>query len=238
MKTRIILFALFVGITNVVYSQRELKQSDYIDATFAIGSNAGTLSFSYLHNWRIGKQQKFSVGVGVRASGFLGANVYYVTAPAKLTSGSTGPLVLFKENIVQNIDSLLVKSPQVNALNVMVNIDYRLTPRFTVGFNIDAIGFSFGSNKNGNYINGVEGNNTEAKPTSFNILLVSDNDRGTLNSELFLKYLLTDKWFVKGGGQFLFTEYTTKTKVQKLPEENDRFRNKALLFCIGITYKL
>jgi len=40
------------------------------------------------------------------------------------------------------------------------------------------------------------------------------------------------------GAQFLFTEYTTSTKVQQLPEQNDRFRNKSLLLCLGISWRL
>ena len=79
---------------------------------------------------------------------------------------------------------------------------------------------------------------TSASPTPFNILLVSDNDRGSLNSEFYGKYLLNEKWAVKLGAQFLFTEYTTQTKVQQFPQANDRFRNKPLLLCVGVRYKL
>ena len=77
-----------------------------------------------------------------------------------------------------------------------------------------------------------------AKPTSFNILLISDNDRGSLNSELYGKYYWNEKWGVKLAAQFLFTEYTTDTEVQQFPEPNDRFRNKSLLIAAGISYKL
>ncbi|MDZ7646567.1 MAG: hypothetical protein U5K54_04975 [Cytophagales bacterium] len=35
--------------------------------------------------------------------------------------------------------------------------------------------------------------------------------------------------------QYLFTEYTTDTEVQQLPEPNDRFRNKSSMLSVGIT---
>ncbi len=132
----------------------------------------------------------------------------------------------------------MIQSPQTNSINASINIDYKISSKITVGFNIDAIGFSFGAEKKGNYINGTQGKNTEGKPTAFNVLLISDNDQGSLNSELYLKYLCTDKWAIKTAAQFLFTEYTTETEVQQFPSPNDRFRNKSLLFAVGISYQL
>jgi hypothetical protein len=218
---------------------QQMKQSaDYLHLDMAAASYRGSLSASFLHDWRLGTNKKFGFGLGARFTSFLGANQYYITAPAELTSGSTGPLVIFKENITENIDSLLVKSPQVNALNLMINLDYQFSSKLLVGFNIDAVGFSFGANKQANFMSGTSGKNTTASPTPFNLLLISDNDLGTLNSELYLRYFWNDRWGAKIAAQFLFTEYTTTTNVQVSPEENDRFRNKSLLFSIGVSYKL
>ena len=234
---------VFVFVSVVLLSAglraQQLKRSmDYVNVDLGAGSYRGTFSVSFLHDWRFGENRKFGVGLGGRFTSFLGANIYYITAPATLTSESTSPLIFFKENITQNIDSLLVKSPQLNALNLMINLDYQFSSHVVVGFNIDAIGFSVGRNTRANYMNGVLGKNTTAHPTPFNVLLISDNDRGTLNSEMYFKYFLNERWAVKTSMQFLFTEYTTTTKVQQYPEENDRFRNKSLLFSLGVSYKL
>jgi hypothetical protein len=78
----------------------------------------------------------------------------------------------------------------------------------------------------------------DGKPTAFNVLLISDNDHGTLNSELYAKYYFNEDWGIKIGAQFLFTEYTTDTEVQQFPEPNDRFRNKSLMLAIGVIRKL
>jgi len=233
----LLLLSAFVIILNPGCSAQS-KTISYAEATFAFGKYQGSLSAQFVHIWKVGAAKRFGIGSGIRATSYLGANQYYITAPAKLTSESTSPLIFFKENIVANIDSLLIQSPQVTALNLSIHLDYSFSSRFTVGFNIDALGFSFGAQKKGNYINGVQGKITEGKPTSFNVLLISDNDRGSLNSELYGRFWLNERWALKAGAQFLFTEYTTRENVQTYPMENDRFRRKSFLFGVGTTYRL
>lgn len=230
---RVVLLGFFLGISNA-----SLSQPWEANFTGAFGNSEGTISAMVSYDWELWKKKKFAIGVGARVTTYFGANQYYTTAPAELTSGDTGPFVIFKEDIEENIDSLLIKSPQTNAVNLLINLRYKFNEKLMIGFNIDAIGFSFGSSKSGNYINGVQGSMENAKPTSFNILLISDNDRGSLNSELYGKYYWNEKWGVKLAAQFLFTEYTTDTEVQQFPEPNDRFRNKSLMFAVGVTHKL
>jgi hypothetical protein len=225
-------------LTLPVISFAQSKTADYIDGTFAFAKNEGSLAIHYAHMWKLFKAQKIGLGLGARATSYLAANRYYITAPAELTSGSTGPFVIFKENIVNNIDTLLVKAPFVNSVNISINIHYQISPKLTAGFNIDAIGFSFGPKKQGNYINGPTGSITQGKPTAFNILLTSDNDSGSLNSELFARYKVGNKWSAKLGATFLFTEYTTDTNVQTFPKANDRFRYKSLMLGLGMVYHI
>lgn len=218
-----------------VYSN---AQEQYADASLAIGNREGTLALSYFYNWQLGKNKKFEIGLAGRFTAYLGSTQYYITAPAELTSGDTGPLVIFTENIPENIDTFLVKNPHINAINLAINLSYRVNSKITLGFNIDAIGISFGKKVAGNYINAYQGQSETASPTEFNLLRISDNDLGTLNSELYGRYLLNEKWGIKLAIQFLFTEYTTDSQVQQLPEPNDRFRDKSLLFSTGFYYKL
>lgn len=220
------------------FGQDNPKSDNQIMAGLAIGSGQAAISGALVHNWLLGKNRKFEVGVGVRLTGYLGRNQYYVTAPAELTSGSTGPGVLFKENIKANMDTFLIAKPGMLATNIMINLGYRFTSKISAGFNIDAVGFTIGTEKTGNYINGSSGSFTSAKPTGFNALLISDNDLGTLNSELYGQYKLNDKWALRAGAQFLFTEYTTETEIQTFPEPNDRFRLKSLMFMVGTSIKL
>jgi hypothetical protein len=202
----------------------------------ALGDQEGSLSILMYHTFGSSKTNRFHVGVGLRYTGYLGLNRYFITAPAELTSESTSPTIIFKNNITKNIDSLIVKTAFAHSLNAAVNFDYRLHKKIHIGFNIDLFGFSLGNTSAGNYINGVQGKNTTATPSGFNLLLVSDNDVGSLNSEFYGTYSINHKWGVKLAAQFLFVEYTTAIKVQTMPKENDRFRYKSFLPSIGITY--
>jgi hypothetical protein len=223
-----------------IWARAQIQASNYkfIDANLAIGDSEGSLAFSLNYDRGVGKRKKIIIGLAGRLTSYFGKNQYYVTAPAELTSGSTGPGVLFKENIEANMDTFLIKTSQVNCFNLALTLGYNLSERISLRFSIDAIGFSFGKSVDGNYINGTEGLMESARPTTFNLLLISDNDKGSLNSEFFARYLLNDKWAIRGGVQFLFTEFTTDSEVQQFPEPNDRFRNKSLMFSAGVSYKL
>ena len=232
---------VFINLfTLSALAQKSSTIDKFASVTLALGGNQFTTAIAYQHLWKLGKKQKWEIGTGGRFTSIFGNNVYYKTAPAKLTSGKTGPGVLFADDILQNIDSVKFNKTQFNALNISVNFAYNINNKFTAGFNIDAIGFSFGGKQNGTYYpNSGITTATSAKPTSFNLLLVSDNDLGTLNSELYGAYKINNKWGAKLGFQFLFTEYTTATAIQTTPDgkKNDRFRNKMSGISIGTTYK-
>lgn len=237
MKKILIGSFLLLVVNNLLAQKTNLEKS--FSASAAAGNREFSTAFMYQHLWKVGKKQKFKVGAGLRLTNYFGFDRYYTTAPAKLTSGQTGPGVLFSEDIPQNIDSVIFNHTQVNALNLSINFEYEVYKKLRLGFNIDAIGFSVGGKQNGNYLgnNGI-GSATSAKPTGFNLLLVSDNDLGSLNSEFFTAYQYNKKWSAKLGFQFLFAEYTTDTKVQTTPDlqRNDRFRNKSSAISLGIIY--
>jgi hypothetical protein len=242
---RILVIALFLSVLGLghsaLYAQQLPAKSRELGFTTAIGSSEFSTAFAYQHLWLVGKKKKLGLGAGLRFTNYFGFNKYFTTAPAELTSGKTGPGVFFSENIEENIDSVLFKNAQVNALNLSINIQYAFSKKFAAGFNIDAIGFSFGGRKDATYFgNNGTGGATTAKPTGFNLLLISDNDKGSLNSEFYGKYMFNNKWAAKLGYQFLFVEYTTDSKVQTAPggQTNDRFRNKSSGILLGITRSL
>lgn len=228
-------FGLSLLTAFSAWAQSQSQSLRHADACASYASMEGTVTVSAFHEWLLGTSRRFEFGLGARFTGYLGGNQYYITAPARLTSGTTGPQVLFIENIPENIDTFLVKSPQVNALNLSVNLGYHINTKISAGFNIDLIGFSLGGKRKGNYINGFYGKMGRGKPTFFNLLLVSDNDKGTLDSEFYVKYAMNERWSLKGGAQFLFTEYTTDEELQQLPEPNDRFRDKSLMLLLGVS---
>lgn len=236
-----LMLALMIGLSTQLFGQKGNPVDKSVSLTAAIGSSEFSTALAYQHLWKPGKKGKFGIGTGIRLTNYFGTNKYYTTAPAKLTSGKTGPGVFFSDDIPQNIDSVLFKKGQINALNIAINFGYNIYKKISLGFNIDAIGFTVGGNKKGSYLgNNGAGSATTAKPTGFNLLLISDNDLGSLNSEFYGLYKFNKKWGAKIGFQFLFTEYTTATKIQTTPDgqKNDRFRNKSSGISFGITHQL
>lgn len=206
------------------YSQKE--SSDFVSISGGIGNKEGSIYGAYLHTWKLGKARKIEIGTGVRLTSYFSKGKYYTSAPAKLA------------NTGDNIDSLFISRPQLNSFNLAILLAYHITPRITAGFNIDALGLSFGGNQNATYLTEGASLVASAKPTSFNILQVGNNDKGMLNSEFFIQYRILNKSSLKIAYQYLFTEYTTTTAVQQIPEANDRFRYKSGLLSVGISYLL
>ena len=202
------------------------KKESNVDLALGIGENS---SFSYALSWNtshgIFSSNKFRLGYGIRFSGFTGSELNYITAPADLTGDD------------QTIDTLLVNSPHSLGLSALVSIQYQFSPKFKLGFNIDAIGLGFGSSDNSRFISsentGQYPEMVEASPSSFNLLLGGDNDLGQLKSEFYIAYALSEKTWLRGGMDMTFSEYTSN---QKLTQDNDRFRYKPVLIFLAISY--
>jgi hypothetical protein len=229
------------GYTTVAQTQGH--HNSLIDLSGTIGKDQGTVALSYVHSWKSGKKKKFDIGVGARWTTYAGTKKDFVTAgPASLTRTNSIPfLIVFAGIQEENIDTLVVQRPLVNAVNLGVYMGYQFTKKLYGGLNIDVIGFSFGRESNAVLTsNGVSSSDPEAKPTGFNILLTGDHDRGTLNSEFFLRYTVGKRWSLKALYQFIFVEYTTVNIVQVAPDgtEVSRFRNKANNLGLGIVYHL
>lgn len=227
------LFILGCYLVLVLATHGQTSHRYYADFTTGGGNGFGT-ALSAGRLWNLGT--RWHLGGGVRLSFYTAANAGYVTAPAILTTGAEGPQVLFLPNKPDNLDSLTFGTAQVVALNLYLHARYRFNERWAVGANIDLVGASWGARQTASYQNrrlSPPAGSVSAVPTALNLLLVSDNDRGTLNSEFYVGYNISSHWAVRGGLAFLFTEYTTDTKLRF---GNDRFRNKALLGLVGVTY--
>ncbi|MFN8344849.1 MAG: hypothetical protein U0X91_07595 [Spirosomataceae bacterium] len=220
------------------YAQSDYpKQQIYGDvAVSGIGGFSAAVSYNRLYG--VGNSKRFKVGGGIRLTSLFGKDLNYYTAPARLTSGQVGPQVLFVENILANLDTLTLTKTQTNALNLVIHLQYSF-PKWDIGFNIDAAGVTLGGQQTGTFLakstgSRYHGTQQAAKPTLLNVLLVSDNDRGSLNSELYARYWLTDKTGIRAGATFQFAEYTTS---QPLTFENDRFRHKTLMPFLAVSFR-
>jgi hypothetical protein len=246
MKYLIIMsIALLCNFISSAQQKVAKNKNEFADLAATIGNAQGSVAASYVHNWKFGfgKKKNWEAGFGARLTSTFGNKLEYITAgPAKFTRASTTPfLIVFAGQRTENWDTLTVQSSLVNALNISANFGYNFTSKWSGGFNIDLIGVSFGKTSPAVFVsNGVTFAEPSAKPTPFNLLLTGDHDRGSLNSEFFVKYKLNDKWAIRGIYQFLFTEYSTTNIRQNLPDGStvNRFRNKANNFGIGVSYHL
>ncbi|MBB6002810.1 hypothetical protein [Arcicella rosea] len=220
-------------------------ETSYKTTDLALAAGKGfSPALSFTQMFGVGKSYRFKIGYGVRLTSFWVNDIQTRTAPASLTSGKASFAALVSDDIIANIDTFSFKKVQVNALNLSINLQYSLSQKLEAGINIDAIGFTFGSKQSGDLIANAskrtfaDGSTvSEAKPTNFNLLLVSDSDLGSLNSEVFLRYWLNDKIGIRGGLSFFFAEYTSDKKVAVANEQNDRWRYKSLLPMVAVSFK-
>ncbi len=220
-----------------VFLCTSLQATTYNRMAFTVGgaTREQQVAFDASRFWQI-SDTKFFVGSGVRFTSQLSQGQTFRTAPASLTRGTSGPSAIFRPEKEENIDEMRFEHSQITSLNVLAQFLYRWREEWSVGFNIDVIGASFGKLRKGRYNPRKEDANwpqeASGRPTPFNLLLGDDNDRGSINSELYVHKNLIDGWGIKLGIVHAFTEYTMK---QKLRKNNDRFRKKNYLPTIGLT---
>lgn len=228
-----ILTIVLIGLLALKVSAQESNpgffKSPSNNFELGIGStgeaNLVALGWNHLH--AVTKNKKLKIGYGLRFNGNFGKGDF-TTAPADLTSDE------------KNLDTIRVGDYNINSLNASIHINYAISNKFELEFNIDAVGISFGESIDADYKSikrlastPLPANKQAAKPTAFNLLLVGDRDLGSLNSEFKIKYYFKPKWSLNVGATYIFAEYTTTNKLFK---ENDRFRQTTLMPMIGITY--
>lgn len=219
--------ALFLLIVpEMLKAENEIpKRSSYFDLAGGLGSGiySGALSWSQTHG--INQSNSFRIGYGIRYSLFGGSDLTYITAPANLTADEA------------TIDTLILNKTMTMGLSLSIHLEYAFNSRWSAGFNIDALGLGFGPEQDAVFISSNTSNNFEAdqkaSPTSLNVLLVGDNDIGQLKSEFYASYALSETMRLRGGLDMTFSEYTTS---QVLTHDNDRFRYKAMLFFVSLSF--
>lgn len=241
MKLSGLLMALLLLLAPALFAQHIFPRVNrFADITGTAGSSQGTIAASYVHNWYLGKRRKWEVGAGLRWTSYFGTKTDFITAPARLARSTTTPfLIVFAGQKTSNWDTLTVQHPVINSLNFSLNFGYNFTAKWSAGFNIDLIGFSFGRRSSGILTsNGSANNEPNAKPYGFNALLTGDNDYGSLNSEYFIKYRVNNHWGIKAVYEYYFAEYQTRSIKQTAPDGTmvTRFRNKVNALGIGISY--
>jgi len=242
-KHQLLLLLFIFGCHPAIAQDIKQKPTDLFDISLAASKSQLSVAGSWIRLHQIGKKGRIEVGYGIRFTSFTASNKLYTTAPAKYTSPRQDIFTIFSKTFTENIDTIRTSTTVTHSLNATFNIQFRAAPRFDVGFNIDVVGFSFGPRKNFKVISSSldlgQNVDQQASPTRFNLLLTSDNDIGSLNSEFFARYWITPKVAIKGGYTFLFNEYRTDRDLSFDNGRivNDRYRYKSSMAMISITFK-
>lgn len=204
------------------------QETPYVLGDLSVGAGSGTYTIALSgsrHHSVI--HEKIHLGYGLRFN-YHGGNDQrtYLTAPYQYTQNETW-------------DSASFETVSTMSLNLNIHAGYAVNDKLYLGWNIDVVGLTFGPSQQADVYYLYEGVETladvEAKPTTLNLLLVGDNDIGTLNSEFFVRYLFNDKVGARLGFSAFFSEYTLQ---EVASEGNDRFRNKLGFPFAAFTYKL
>lgn len=239
-----VIFFSSTYFTSAAQGVPHYRDNIHFDLALSMSSRQFATALSATHlSSPIKKIPKLQFGYGIRFSTFVSANQHYTTAPAKYTSPIQNPGTIFSKTLEENIDTITTATAVTHSFNAAVYIQYRFHRRLCVGFNIDVAGVSFGPEKKFNVISNVydagQSPVVTGSPTRFNLLLTSDNDLGSLNSEFYLQLLQTGRINFRTGYTFLFTEYRTTQNLSfdQGRISNDRYRNKAGMFLLSISYR-
>ncbi|MBO6517422.1 MAG: hypothetical protein JJ975_12815 [Bacteroidia bacterium] len=235
---RLFLISLLVGLLTNVQAQNEPPETvlkkipDYrFNVSYAwrpsqpiqhleIGLNKDLLNL---------KQDQIRLGLGVRAGIQDNNGVPFTTAHADLKK-SDG-----------NIDTLSLDRVQSFAFNFYANAEYYLMEKLSVGMNLDLLGFTAGQEFDGTFLPGsasrqaghTSDNTVTAFPTSSNAYS-SQNSKGSLNAQLFVRFEPFRRVGLRGGFSYLFQEFSTENGYGA--NEAYRFENNGLGFFIGVTF--
>jgi hypothetical protein len=221
-------------IVFITLSQSSLAQR--LDVALA-ARDGFSPSISFQKVYGIGQKKNFKIGWGIRANGYFSKGTKLITAPYQLTSGKPSIIGFFTEYKLDKLDTIAVNNTGILSFNSTIVLEYSIK-KLDLGFNIDAFGFTLGAQQGGilsaSQEPSLDNSTQNLKPTAFNLLLVSDSDIGSLNSELYARYWLSEKDGLRLGLSFQFIEYTAD---RKLTYDNDRFRLKTLMPMIGFTHR-
>lgn len=129
-------------------------------------------------------------------------------------------------------------------MNIGIILQHALSKKLEVGFNIDATGKTWGETVSGDLISTRNkrkfqdgSTSSPSNPETYNFLLISDSDIGSLNSEIYARYWVSNKIVVRADASYQFVELTTEKKVEINSRLSDTWRHKSLMPMVAVSYK-
>jgi hypothetical protein len=187
--------------------------------------NAFSLGWSHLKG--IGRAHRFKLGYGLRLNLYRGNEREFLPIPRDLRRDET------------RTDTLVITKARPFSLALGLYMQYDLAARWTLGANVDLVGFAVSLKKiSTGVLYSTDLLDSAFLPTTvsahkYGLFKARTEDFGTLNAELYLAYHLLPKWRIKFGVQKLWTEYRTP-----LPfvQNNTRYFRHPWLALVGLTF--
>lgn len=233
MKSTFLLAVLFFfGTTAALFAQDSnelpsMRAQSFVEGGIGFNANHTIIKAGYYRNWRLSENKRFFdkmyLGTGIRFTGFGAKEIRFTSSPPGLYNSFLA-------------DSIFAPAPALYAINIFFNIGYQLSERMQAGLDIDVVGLSFGPNGSPTFISNGVAQTAKVNPTPVNTLLIGANNRGSLLSNLYLRYKITDRWGARVSYQTFYAEITTEELLQTVPENNQRFRHVTKLLGLGVNY--
>ncbi len=175
------------------------------------------------------RENKLRLGLGVRMGIQDNQNISFTTAHPTLKSSDATIDTLFNDRVLSV------------AFNFYANGEYFLLKNLSVGINLDLLGVSTGGDSKAFYRPGAHskanGFIAESGITSFPTkanAFSSGNSKGSLNSQLYVRYEPFRRVGIRAGFAYLFQEFSTE---QTLGSNSAyRYENNGMAFFVGITF--
>lgn len=248
MKKMLAVLTAFITSQSFAQSPVSARLQSGYDLGMAYSTGNYNPSASYYQLINIGDRKLFSVGWTARLGAFYGDNLNYYTAPARLTREKTGFSALGAPLVIRNIDTVRYDFVTMTSASVGVRAQVNLG-KLTVGASADLLGLTFGKKRTGRYESSTgqyvipkdttkaffQGANTfqSSRPSVLNVRLLGDNDMGTLSTEIYARYRVSQQFGIKVGYQTLTTEMTVSNR--DVISDNNRFRHRSTMAYIALT---
>lgn len=173
--------------------------------------------FSYHRMTNVGTSERLQFGLGGRAT---------------LMVGELRMLPLTNRPVPFSVHDTLTISIAPVLLNLVGHASWSFSERLSAGMNIDLFGVTAGGSRSGTYKENQSATpeRVNAKPAGINIFgFAIGDDRGSLNSEFYLGWKLSDKYTLRGGLSHQRVHYNTEIAMASFTSEFAAYANLAFL---------
>lgn len=164
------------------------NENHYLDMSLSGGQGLFNSSLQWDKLFAIAWKKRIKIGFGVRVNMTNSWDTDYHT-------------VFYNRPAGGDFDTVTVAHQTTFSANLMFVADISLLKWLDAGLNIDLVGVSWGEKTSGTYhANGNSITVDESiRPSAFNAFLFGRNDRGTTNSQFYLRLWPSNDFFIKGG---------------------------------------